>query len=337
MNRTQKILIAVGVGVGLAYMYRKYMMPKKQKNTNISKNDIDSTPISMPMDDNLENRDEKEQYIIENLSASEEEEMTGMDGVRFVWNPKLGKFYPQGTLTEGKEPEYFESIFYSADGELQTNIPNSVQVAEASLSDLSDDEVQMVYKITKIAKENPEKSQNIDAVIRQMKITNPRLIQVIKSRLNKRMNDIKIAKKDKNWKQRWMLRKRKLLAKLGQLKNRRKKFKQITGLNPIEFRKASAKVCGVLKPNVRYSKARLIEYKGCQELLLQKMRKQQSQNVHNSISNASVSEKANIDNYRQNQFAQQVVNRQGAGQFAGKRWDGSNNNFTEMLVSEGLE
>lgn len=327
MNRTQKILIAVGIGVGLAFLYRRYMMPKKQTQTGGTPKD-DSVLISTN-EDEPQNRAEMEEFVIENIEATDEETMMGMDGVQFVWNPKLGKFYPQGTLTEGQEPAYYESIFYSADGNLEADIPNSVEVAQNTVSNLTDEELKMLYQITKTIKENPSTKGDIDLVIQRMNITNPRLKQEIKTRLLKRMNDIKIAKKDRGWRKKWS-------QFLKRRKKRRNNFKEATGLNLVKYRQAVAKVCGAMKPNARYSKDFLVKHKACSDMVLEKMRKRASRKLQSEVSNEPVGIKNIINEQRQNQFSNQIVNRQGTGQFAGMREDGRSNNYTETLVSEGL-
>ena len=54
------------------------------------------------------------------------------------------------------------------------------------------------------------------------------------------------------------------------------------------------------------------------------------------VDEAPVEVKSDIANLRQKQFQQQVVNRSTGGMFAGERWDGNDNTYTETLVSEGL-
>ena len=329
MNRTQKILIANGVGVGLAYMYRKYMTPKKSAPTGLTDKDLETIPTKNPTENAPTTRSEKEEYILDNAMASESETMSGMDGVRFVWNPKLGKFYPKGTIKEGQEPAYYESVFYSADGDLKTNVPNAVENSESILSSMTDQELELAYRIIKFCKENPETKGNIDMVVKGMNITNPRIIEVIKKRINKKLNDIKIAKKDASWDEKWEKRKE------NRIKNR-KEFRDKTGLEKDEFDKVVAKVCGKLKRNVKYTAEQMAKYQSCSEMVSKKMRERASKKVQEAVSNAPVGVKSKIADVRQNQFAKEVVNRQGTGQFAGMREDGKNNQYTETLVSEGL-
>jgi len=44
-----------------------------------------------------------------------------------------------------KEPAYVDSVFLSAEGDVVADIPKSVEIAEKSLSELSDDEMNSLY------------------------------------------------------------------------------------------------------------------------------------------------------------------------------------------------
>ena len=241
----------------------------------------------------------------------------------------MGKFYPKGTLTEGEQPSYYESVFYASNGELQTNIPNAVENAERTLKSMTDEESDLAFKVVQYCKENPDAVGDMDKVIMGMNITNPRTIQFIKNNLNKKLNDIKIAKKDSSWTMKWQKRKM----------NRRKaknEFMNRTGISLSKFNKAVAMVCGKPRRNVRLSKEAIAQYQGCKENVLNKMRNKKARKIREEISEAPVNVKSEITNLRQDGFANQVINRQGTGQFAGRREDGRNNNYTETLVSEGL-
>jgi len=313
MNKTQKILLAIGVGVGVAYFYRRYMMPKKSASATITDADISSTTTTTSETD-PKTRSEKEEYILDNAMASETETMSGMDGVKFVWNPKLGKFYPTGTLTEEQEPAYYESIFYSADGDVKTNVPNAVENAESTLANMTDQELELAYRIVKYCKENPDARGDMNKVIKGMNITNPRLIEFINKKLNKNLNDIKIAKKDASWNQKWADKKEKR-------KQKRKEFFDRTGVDKDTFNKAVEKNCGKRKRNVRLSADKVAKYRQCSENVGNKLREKAKKEVRNAVDNSSVSKKSEITEIRQNQFANQVTNRSTGGMYAGKRWD----------------
>jgi len=332
MNKTQKILLAIGVGVGVAYLYRRYMMPKKSASATITDADISTVTTTTPSttsETEPTSRSEKEEYILDNAMASETETMSGMDGVSFVFNPKLGKFYPKGTLTYGEEPAYYESIFYSADGDMKTNVPNAVENAESTLANMTDQELELAYRIVKYCKENPDARGNMEKVITGMNITNPRLIQFINKKLNKRLNDIKIAKKDASWKEKWANKKE-------MRKKRRKDFFDKVGVKKDIYDKAVEKSCGKRKRNVRLSANAIAKYRQCSENVAKKLRDEAKNQIRDAVSNAPVSTKAEISEMRQKQFARQLTNRRIGGVFAGKRWDKKSNNYTETLVSEGL-
>ena len=332
MNKTQKILLAIGVGVGVAYLYRRYMMPKKSASATITDADISTVTTTTPSttsETEPTSRSEKEEYILDNAMASETETMSGMDGVSFVFNPKLGKFYPKGTLTYGEEPAYYESIFYSADGDMKTNVPNAVENAESTLANMTDQELELAYRIVKYCKENPDAIGNMEKVITGMNITNPRLIEFINKKLNKRLNDIKIAKKDASWKEKWANKKE-------MRKKRRKDFFDKVGVKKDIYDKAVEKSCGKRKRNVRLSANAIAKYRQCSENVAKKLRDEAKNQIRDAVSNAPVSTKAEISEMRQKQFARQLTNRRIGGVFAGKRWDKKSNNYTETLVSEGL-
>ncbi len=91
MNNTQKILVAIGVGVGVAYLYKRY---KKGKTTTTDS--TGSTPASsnLPTKEIVPttlSREEKQEFILENLNATPKEVAPGFEGTRFLWNPTIGK------------------------------------------------------------------------------------------------------------------------------------------------------------------------------------------------------------------------------------------------------
>ena len=331
MNKTQKIALAIGVGIGVAYLYRKYMMPKKATAVTDNKTD-NKTVVATPttsMVTEPKNRAEKEEYIIDNAMASQSEMMSGMDGVKFVFNPQLGKFYPTGTLTIGEEPAYMQNVFSSANGEVKANLPNAVAIAERSVKSMNDEELELAYLIVKYCKENPSSTNDMQKAITGLNITNPRLIEFINKKLSKKLNDIKIAKKDVSWDKNWSMRKE-------SRKKARKDFFDKVGVDKDVYDKAVAKVCGVLKPNARYTAEKIAGHRQCSENVATKLRKMTQNKTRKLVDEAPVEVKSDIANLRQKQFQQQVVNRSTGGMFAGERWDGNDNTYTETLVSEGL-
>jgi len=325
MNKTQKILIAIGVGVGVAYLYKRY---KKGKSTT-SENAINTKKSSkgnftLPEDSVASNlsREEKEEFILDNVFATPQEETSGFEGVRFVWNPTIGKMYPVGTIQETYEPTFGE-IFNSAEGDIVANIPNSVQNAEASLKQLNDQELELIYRITKTMSNNPSVMTEEDA-INEMGITNPNIIKIVREKLKKRLNDIKILKKDSNWNKKWSERK-------DMRSNRRIDFKQKMGFDKANLDQLTAKKCG-RKPML----GQKAQYKKCVETIANNMRSQMKDSLRSEISSASVSAKDEINKRRQEAFSKQMTNRSTGGVFAGKRWDGESNTRIESLVDKGL-
>jgi hypothetical protein len=325
MNNTQKILLAVGVGIGVGYVYKKYYYKgKSTTKTNSPSTTTTKESFQLPEESVASNlsREEKEEFILDNVSASPQEISSGFEGVRFVWNPTIEKMYPVGTIQEGYEPTFGE-VFNSAEGDVVADIPNSVENAEVSLKDLNDNELELLYRITKTMSNSPSIKSEEDAV-KEMGITNPNIIKIVRQKLKKRLNDIKIMKKDANWKSKWSERKEKR-------KKRRNDFKEKMGFDKNDFDRVVAKKCG-RKPK----KGQVAQYKKCVETIADKMRSDIKNAVRSEISSAPVSLKDDLNNSRQKSFAKQMTNRSTGGIYGGERWDGESNAYVESLVDKGL-
>jgi hypothetical protein len=325
MNNTQKILVAIGVGVGVAFIYNRYKKgkPTTGSNATIKKADVN---LQLPEETATANmsREEKEEFILDSVSATPQETSSGFEGVRFVWNPNIEKMYPVGTIEEGQQPTFGE-IYNSAEGITATaGAVSSVSVAEKYLKDLTDQEIELLFRITKKMKENPSIMSEEDAV-KELNITNPNIMKVVKS-LKKRLNDIKIMKKDANWNANWESRKE-------TRRKRRTQFSEKMGFDKDVFDKQTRKSCG-LPP--RLGKGNRANYKKCVQTLADKMRSKVKSEVATAVANAPISEKDMINNARQKSFSQQVTNRKEGGMFAGHRWDGESNKQIESLVDAGL-
>jgi hypothetical protein len=325
MNNTQKILIAIGVGVGVAYVYNRYKKGKSTKVTTATDKKV-SGSFQLPEESATADmtREEKEEFILDTVSATPQEVSSGFEGVRFVWNPTIEKMYPVGTIQEGRQPTFGE-IYNSAEGDVVAEIPNSVVNAEKSLVDLTDQELELLFRITKKMRENPSVMSEEDAV-RELGITNPNIIGVVRQKLKKRLNDIKIMKKDANWNTKWESRKE-------TRRNRRKDFVNKMGFDKGIFDKQTRKSCG-LPP--RLGKGNKAKYKKCVQDLANKMRSQAKSEVATAVASAPISEKDRINSIRQKSFSKQVTNRREGGMFAGHRWDGESNRQVESLVDAGL-
>jgi hypothetical protein len=190
MNQTQKILIAIGVGVGVAYIYKRYYKKGKSTTGTTATNTKSAMgTFTLPEESVASNlsREEKEEFILDNVSATPQEVSSGFEGTRFVWNPMYGRMYPVGTIQEGYEPTFGE-IFNSAEGDVVAEIPNSVENAEVSLKDLNDQELELLYRITKTISNSPSLMSEEDA-IREMGITNPNIIKIVRAKLKKRLTN----------------------------------------------------------------------------------------------------------------------------------------------------
>ena len=325
MNQTQKILIAIGVGVGVAYIYKRYYKKGKSTTGTTATNTKSTTgTFTLPEESVASNlsREEKEEFILDNVSATPQEVSSGFEGTRFVWNPMYGRMYPVGTIQEGYEPTFGE-IYNSAEGDVVAEIPNSVENAEVSLKDLNDQELELLYRITKTISNSPSLMSEEDA-IREMGITNPNIIKIVRAKLKKRLNDIKIMKKDANWNAKWSARKEKR-------KKRRSDFRANMGLDKDNFDRIIAQKCG-RKPR----KGQVAEYKKCVEIIAGKMRSRIKNDIRSEVSSAPVSVKEEITDNRQKAFAKQMTNRSTGGIYGGKRWDGESNADIESLVDKGL-
>ena len=336
MNNTQKILIAIGVGVGVAYIYNRYRKGKATKTSTATGKQANGS-FQLPEETATADmsREEKEEYILDTASATPQEVSSGFEGVRFVWNPTIEKMYPVGTITEGKQPTYGE-IFNSAEGvtasagaikiaTTNAGAISSVENAEKSLSDLTDQELELLFRISKKMRENPSVMSEEDAV-RELGITNPNIIKIVRLKLKKRLNDIKIMKQDANWNAKWESRKE-------NSKKRRKEFSDKMGFEKDAFDKQVRSTCGLPPRRGQGNKA---SYKKCVQNLANQMRSSVKTEIRSELSSAPVSVKDEINNSRQKSFTKQVTNRTEGGMFAGKRWDGESNQRIESLVDAGL-
>lgn len=325
MNNTQKILVAVAVGVGVAYIYKRYKKPKTTTGTNESSKGALISPDPNATSNTQLTREEKEEFILDNVSATPTEMTSGFEGTKFVWNPIIEKMYPVGTITEGQQPTYGE-IFNSAEGEMVADIPNSVKNAVSALKSLNDDELELLYQITKTMTENPSVKSEEDA-LSKIGVTNPNIIKIFTQKLKKRLNDIKIMKKDSNWGLEWKSCKEKR-------KNRRKEFSDKMGFDKESFDYQVRKSCG--QPKGRLGEKNKAQYKKCVESVAYKMRSKIKTEVREEVSSAPVAVKSEISDARQESFKDQVINRVDGGMFAGKRWDGESNKQIESMVDARL-
>lgn len=145
--KNQNILFAGLAGIGVAIAVNEY---RKRQGSNASKG---NEPKSV---DSLSERDEKIDFIISNAASNEAEEMSGFNGNRYAFNPRLGYPLPKGSVdveNSGRsmdidaERNYAHEIHFNADGD--TN-GNPVTEAIDMLEKLSDDDLDIAYKATKV-------------------------------------------------------------------------------------------------------------------------------------------------------------------------------------------
>jgi hypothetical protein len=347
MNKTTKILLGVGLGVGVAvYLYNRNKK-STAKSGSVSSDDS-SDAISDVLEGKLDSREEQIAYIIENTDANSVEQSSGFDGVEFKWNPKLGAFYPQGTLTVGDEPKYMDSVFYSADG---TATDDPAVKAEDILESMTDEEIKLAYNLVKYRKNNPSAISEEDA-FREIGGKDPKIVNVITTRIKPKLNDIKILKKNPKFKERWNERKKrfggllKKVRKCGRrpiLKRKRDAWNKCidsvnqsngtTGRKTVKDLREAQKRCGrrPILPN---------KLKAWKECASQSQRQQATGQVAKSVEGKSdflgLSEKEKFNQQRQMKFANEVTNRQSGALFGGHRWDGRSNDYEENIVRKGI-
>jgi len=325
MNKTEKILIAIGVGVGVAYVYHTYKKGKKSTSKSSIQNDNLQIPENAAISDMT--REEKEEFILDNISATPQEVSSGFEGTQFVWNPQFGRMYPVGTIKEGKTPAFIDNVFSSADAtnvnSVADSVPNTVENACRILRELNDQEIELIFQAVKTQQENPS-IENEEEALKEMGVTNENIFKVFRNKLKKRLNDIKVLKKDENWNAKWFEMKNKRIK-------RRNDFKERMGFDKSLFDKESSRVCG-RKPKI----GKKAQYKKCLEMVANKMRSDVKNAIRDEVSSAPVAVKEDISNRRQKSFAQQVTKRKSGGMFAGRRWDGESNSYVESLVDKGL-
>ena len=307
-------------------------------------------------------RNEKEVYILDKIQASEKENFSGFEGVKFVWNPNVEKMYPVGTIQEGEEPNYMNLDFSSFDsnelfdlfdgdsdlpdsredygfdgeseefdlfdgesedfdlfeGEIKDDVMKTVNTAEKSLTDLTDTEIDLMFSVVKTISENPNvksESQALD----KLQITNPKTVALFEDKLKKRLNDIKIMKKDLNWERKWARRK---LVRLKR-KNRKTKTNKLVATRCL-------KVCKSRRYKTSAGLKKCVEK--CRKVTNVKLAKK----IKQKIAVAPLRIKNAINNKRQKSFARQITNRKGGGIYGGKRWDNVSNDTMEARVDKGL-
>ena len=326
MNKNTKIIIGVGVGVTLAYL----LFGKKKAKPQV-KSTQPAIDVKLPeeLEDVAEEdalnepqtREERIAFILENTDVTNKEQTSGFEGVKFVWNPQLGRYYPKGVIQEGEMPSYADNVFLGFEGldDLFIGFEGDVDpVSESaiSLNELTDKELALATNIVKIKKFSPSEMTDSQA-LREISDTDPKLQEVVKTRITPRLNDVKVMKKIPTWKQLWSRRK-----------------KRISSI------REKARTCG-RRP--LFGKENIASWKSCIKGVSQKKmasKGKQMSNIKTMSKNKSTrkSSFAGVDynEARQDEFTKQVTNRMAGGMFAGRRFDGRSNKQEETLVREGV-
>jgi len=217
MNKNTKIIIGVGVGLGLAYL----LFGKKKAKPQV-KSTQPAIDVKLPeeLEDVAEEdalnepqtREEQIAFIMENTESNIKEESSGFEGTKFVWNPNFGRYYPIGTIKEGQMPSYADNVFNGFEGLDDLFIGfdgdiDPVQESANTLNQLTDKELKLATNIVKMRKYSPSAMSEAQA-LKEISNNDPKLQEIVKTRITPRLNDVKVMKKIPTWKQLWERRKK---------------------------------------------------------------------------------------------------------------------------------
>jgi hypothetical protein len=362
MNKNTKIIIGVGVGVTLAYLLfgKKKAKPKVKSTQPAIDVKLPEELEDVAEEDALnepQTREEQIAFILENTESNIKEESSGFEGTKFVWNPNFGRYYPIGTIKEGQMPSYADNVFNGFEGLDDLFIGfdgdiDPVQESANTLNELTDKELNLATNIVKMRKYSPSAMSESQA-LKEISNNDPKLQEIVKTRITPRLNDVKVMKKIPTWKQLWERRKKTISSirekakvcgrrplfnrdKIANWKNCIKDVskKQVKGKAMIEanrkrdiseasLREGLFKTCGT-KPR---DKQAFMMWKEC-------AKKYKAQN--NMSKPKSSFSGVDYNEARQTEFQKQVTNRMAGGMFAGRRFDGRSNKQEETLVREGI-
>ena len=213
LTNNHKILLGLAIGGGIAW----WLTRKKSATTNNSSTATASTEDMT--------REEKVTYILENIETNLKEESTGFSGERFEYDPRLGYALPIGTvrvqsagaeMTIPREGNLAQEVFFNADGE-ETN--NPVEEAEAILDALTEEELNVAYKVSKARVQNPNITD--DEIIKIANI-DKKGQGLFLGLIKEKFNDVKALTKSPNWKK--GLQKRQEM--MGMSKEERKAYRE---------------------------------------------------------------------------------------------------------------
>jgi hypothetical protein len=212
LTNNHKILLGLAIGGGIAW----WLTRKKSASTTSAPSTANAEELT---------REEKINYILENIETNAVEESTGFSGERFEYDPRLGYALPIGTIdvqSAGKEMilpregNLAQEVFFNADGEA-TN--NPVEEAEAILDALTDEELNVAFKVSRARVNNPNLTDDELVKIANIDKKGQGLFLGL---IKEKFNDVKALTKNPNWKK--GLKRR--IEMLGMSKEERKEFRQ---------------------------------------------------------------------------------------------------------------
>jgi hypothetical protein len=212
LTNNHKILIGLAIGGGIAWLLTR----KKSATASSTTSNAKSEDLT---------REEKINFILDTIEPNATEISTGFSGDRFEYDPKLGYALPIGTvdvvsagseIVLPREGNLAQEVFFNAEGQ-PTN--NPIEEAEVILDTLTDEELNVAFKVSQARVNNPNLTD--DAIIKIANIDKKGqglFLGIIK----KRLNDLKAMSKNPNWKK--GLAKRKEM--MGMTKEERKAYRQ---------------------------------------------------------------------------------------------------------------
>ena len=189
LTNNHKIILGLAIGGGIAW----WLTGKKSATNSTTK--IVSTPEDL-------SREEKIGYILETMQPNDAEVSTGFSGERFEYDPRLGYSLPSGvvrTQSAGgemvlpREGNLAQEVFFNADGE---ETDNPVEEAESILDALTNQELNIAFKMSKARRKNPKLTDEQIADIIKLSQKDRSFFKGI---IKERFNDVKALSKHPNW------------------------------------------------------------------------------------------------------------------------------------------
>ena len=268
LTKNYKIIIGVGLaGAGLWWYMNK---GKKGSEGAVTPSPEDKDTLDTATTPSVDTgtkepttREEKENYVIENTTSSTVEDSTGFDGDRFQFDPTVGYEMPVGKVKSTNEGDTFDinmpsddafDVMSSADGEFNSEYDdlddyddgydifygiddeptdNPVAEAKAIVQSLDDAELGKAVQVVKTIKSDPSK---IQSEVLSTLVAN----ESLKEKISRLLNDVKVLKKQPDWKA--MYEQEKAKAKMGKGYLKRKWNKISKGLGRQQLSKESCEV-----------------------------------------------------------------------------------------------